>query len=100
MSHSVFRAIETRVPLVRVGNSGITCLVEADGRVRDATVNSWRQPPRATVVTWRVGIPGPEWTPTLYMRYGDRLFALPCGAMAGIGFVLALAAARRKIPAA
>ncbi len=97
MSHSVFRAVETRVPLVRVGNSGITCLVRADGRVVDATLNTWRQPPQATVVTWQVGVPGPEWTPTAYMRHGDRLFAWPCGAVAGIGFVLAFAAARRKI---
>ncbi len=97
MSHSVFRAVETRVPLVRVGNSGITCLVQADGRVVDATVNTWRQPPQAGVVTWPVGIPGPEWTPTLYTRFGDALFALPCAGVAGIGFVLAFAAARRKI---
>lgn len=97
MSHSVFRAVETRVPLIRVGNSGVTCLVQADGRVQDATVNTWRDPPQAAVVTWRVGVPGPEWKPTPYVRYGDRLFALPCGVVAGIGFVLAFAAARRKM---
>ena len=98
-SHSVFRAVENRVALVRVTNSGITCVIQADGAIEDETVNAWGRPPEPLVRRLVAGVPGPDWTPTFYTRYGDLPFAVPCAAIAGIGFVLALGAARRKISA-
>jgi len=99
-SHSVFRAVENRVPMVRVTNSGITCLIEPNGAIEEATANAWGQPPEPLVRRLSVGVPGPEWTPTVYSRYGDLPFAVPCAAIAGIGLMLALAASRRKMVSA
>lgn len=96
-SHSVFRAVENRVTLVRVTNSGISCLIQPDGAMEDETVNAWGQPPEPQVLRLAAGVPGPDWTPTFYTRYGDLPFAVPCAVIAGIGFVLALAASRRKM---
>lgn len=96
MSHSVFRAVENRVPVVRVANSGITCLIHPNGAIEEETVNAWSVPPKAEVMAWPVGVPGPEWVPTLYSRYGDCLFALPCGVIALVSFGGALVAVRRE----
>ncbi len=97
LSHSVFRAIENRVPVIRVANSGITCLVHPTGAIDSPTSNAPGVPPAAAIPSWDVGIPGPEWTPTPYARHGDLSFALPCACLALAGFVLALWASRRKI---
>ena len=95
-SHSVFRAVENRVALARVTNSGVTCVIQADGAIEDETVNDWGHSPDPLVRRLSAGVPGPEWIPTFYTRHGDLPFAVPCSAVAGLGFVLALGAARRK----
>ena len=64
------RAIENRMPVVRAANTGISALIEPDGRVR------WQGPLFAQA--WHVETvmwPGVE---TFYTRYGD-LFAWGCG---------------------
>jgi apolipoprotein N-acyltransferase len=99
MSHCVFRAIENRVPIVRVANSGISCLIQPTGRIEGATVNSQREAPESQVCSWLVYAPPGEATPTVYMRYGDWVFAIPCAMVGGVCFVLAFAATRRKMSA-
>ena len=99
LAQCVFRAVENRVPVVRVANSGVTCLIEANGLIVDATDNSRTEPPEALVRTW-VAAPSDKAMPlTLYTRYGDRLFALPCGLIAGICLVFAFVASRRETEA-
>jgi apolipoprotein N-acyltransferase len=95
LSHSVFRCVENRVPLVRVANSGITCLIEPNGAVRDPTENSYADPPGPALRRWLVYAPPAEMPLTFYARYGDRLLALPCGGVAAVGLGFALAAAWR-----
>ncbi len=95
-SHSVFRAVENRVSLVRVTNSGITCLIEPNGALEEETANAWGLTPGPLVRRLSVGVPGPEWKPTFYTRHGDLPFAVPCAGIAALGFVLALAACRRE----
>lgn len=99
LAQCVFRAVENRVPVLRVANSGITCLIQPSGLIEDATANSRAEPPEAAVRVWAVAPAAKDMPLTLYTRYGDRLFALPCGVAAGICFVLAFVTSRRKMQA-
>jgi apolipoprotein N-acyltransferase len=78
-ANAVFRAIETRTPLVRCANNGLSGCVDPLGRVVDYIrgdagqgifVTGWK--------TFNVLVPWPEKRPlTFYVRYGD-VFALAC----------------------
>jgi apolipoprotein N-acyltransferase len=92
LSHSVFRCIENRVSLVRVANSGITCLIEPNGAVIEPTENGCGTLSAPALRSWLVYAP-PEGTPlTVYGRYGDRLLAQPCAGVAVVCLAFALAA--------
>jgi apolipoprotein N-acyltransferase len=76
MAHSILRAVENGVPVIRCANSGVSCFIDARGRVvevleRDGQV---RFP---GYVTGELALPGPEFQPTFYTRHGD-LFARTC----------------------
>jgi apolipoprotein N-acyltransferase len=64
------RAVENRVPIVRAANTGISAIVDVDGRIRWQT-DLFTATARADTVSW-VGVR------TLYTRYGDVFTAL-CG---------------------
>ena len=96
LAHCVFRSIENRVPVVRVANSGISCLIQPNGRIEGATVNNRDEAPGARVCQWLVHAPSREGRFTFYTRHGDRVFAIPCAVAAALCFMLAFAAARRK----
>jgi len=79
LAQATFRAIEGRVPLVRAANTGISAVIDVDGRIR------WRGPlfePLAHVeqISW----PGVR---TFYTRFGD-VFAWACAlaSLAAIGY--------------
>lgn len=90
---AVFRAIENRTPIARCANTGISCYVDASGRVsqrtalfRKAILNGTLQVHRRT---------------TLYTRYGDW-FPLGCAVVTLAGMAAALVASlwrRRTHPA-
>lgn len=72
MAHSVFRSVETRLPMLRCANTGVTCLIDAKGRVHQ-TLN-----PRTSGFQVAGICPAPESRGmTFYTRYGD-LFAQSC----------------------
>jgi apolipoprotein N-acyltransferase len=69
LAHATLRAVETRVPLVRAANTGISAVIDVDGRIR------WQGPlfePLFHVhdIAW----PGVR---TFYTRFGD-VFAWAC----------------------
>jgi apolipoprotein N-acyltransferase len=74
-SHSIFRAIETRKPLVRSTNSGVTAFVQSDG----STVileNDTGKYKFLGFLTHYINIAKqPEMT--VYVKYGNMLFAIP-----------------------
>ncbi len=77
MSIAALRAVENRVPLVRAANTGITGVVDATGKIREATTLFVRTGVLANVAP---GTPGPAGL-TFYTRHGD-LFAYLSAALA------------------
>ena len=81
---AVFRAVENRLPLVRCTNNGLTCWVDANGRIRDIFRDD-----RGTIygpgfMTVEIPLAGKNALHqlTLYTRYGDW-FGWGCVAVAG-----------------
>jgi apolipoprotein N-acyltransferase len=91
MAQSVLRAVEQGVPVVRCANSGVSCLVQRDGRVvreiadRDAA-GRIRTYELEGVHPCKVAFYPPA-VRTLYARVGDKALALP-SAILVVGFLL------------
>jgi apolipoprotein N-acyltransferase len=66
LSYASLRAIESRRPLVRAANTGVSCFIDIRGRVTMKT--AWWQP--ATLK----GTFNPETRITPYVKYGDFLY--------------------------
>jgi apolipoprotein N-acyltransferase len=70
MANAVFRAVENGLPLVRCANNGITCWIDASGRVQEILTDESGSAYGVGAMT--VEIPIGEWrTPTFYNRHGD-----------------------------
>jgi apolipoprotein N-acyltransferase len=63
-AHSVFRAIETRLPLVRAANSGISAVILPSGDITQKLDYS-------TAGQFVAQVPIADHSPTIYARYGD-----------------------------
>jgi len=81
-----FRAVENHVPLARCANTGLTELIDANGRVTHALPVF--QP---GVLVGRLGVPG---VPTLFGRFGDWP-----GVLAGAVVLVLIVLALRRLPA-
>jgi len=94
LANAIFRCVETRRPMVRAANTGVTCFVNQFGRViqklQDDTGSTFTE----GVLTGEVKIPT-ENEITFYTRHGE-LFAKSCAVLTGIATVVALAL-RRKL---
>ena len=87
LANAVFRCVETRLPMVRSANTGVTCFINEFGRVTrklvDANGLQWTEGVLTDVV--RVPI---EPERTFYVEHGE-LFAKACTAMTAL-FLLVL----------
>ena len=82
MAGAVFRAVENGVPLVRCCNNGVTCWIDAHGRVREIFRDNHGSVYGMGTLT--IDLPLQNHTPTFYNRHGDW-FGLGCVA---VGVVL------------
>jgi apolipoprotein N-acyltransferase len=85
-ANSVFRAVENRRPLLRCANTGMTCVVNANG----AIVNRLEGGPKEKifvqgVLTDSVEAPANQ-PPTFYAKHGD-VFAIICAALAALAWL-------------
>ncbi|MEI7903642.1 MAG: apolipoprotein N-acyltransferase, partial [bacterium] len=85
LNQSVFRAVENGVPLVRAANSGVSCVVDAVGRVERLTSNGAAADFSGFLVT-SVAVPKQPFA-SPYTRWGDWVLGIP-----GLAAVLSLVA--------
>jgi len=89
LANAVFRCIETRLPMLRCANTGITCSIDSSGRIRQTLE------PRTEGIQITETMPAdPAREATFYVRFGD-LFAQAC--LAGsVALFIVLFITRRK----
>lgn len=95
-ANAIFRAVENRRPLVRCTNNGLTCWVDAQGRIREI----FRDPAGTIygpgVLTIELPLPlKSDNSLPFYNRHGD-IFGWSCALVAGIQAVVGLVRRRRK----
>jgi apolipoprotein N-acyltransferase len=95
LANAVFRCVETRLPMVRAANTGVTCFVNEFGRITQVLVDEHGSQFTEGVLTGEVSIPtGHELT--FYVRNGE-LFAQGCAVVALLTLViLSLPLLKRK----
>jgi apolipoprotein N-acyltransferase len=81
LAQAAFRTVENRVPMVRAANTGISAIIDSDGRIR------WQGP--LFEMLWHVDEIRWPGVRTIYTRYGD-VFVWACVVVtvAAIGFGL------------
>jgi apolipoprotein N-acyltransferase len=85
LANAIFRCVETRRPMLRAANTGVTCFINQFGRVtqelRDETGSTFTE----GVLTGEINVPT-EHQLTFYARHGE-LFAKACTAITLIAVV-------------
>jgi apolipoprotein N-acyltransferase len=90
LAQATLRAVENRVPLVRAANTGISAIVDPDGRIR------WQGPLFETIVhVDEVAWPGVR---TFYTRFGD-VFAWTCALVSALAVGWGVLSRGRRSPA-
>lgn len=76
MVHSVLRAVELGVPVIRVANTGVTCWIDRRGVVRSVLEDANRGTIFPGFLIADVELPPANTAPTVYARHGDRPLVL------------------------
>jgi len=94
---AIFRAVENGVPLVRSTNNGLTCRVDANGRLREIFRDKTGSVYGAGSLTVEIPLrqPGEKRAPTFYNQHGDW-FGWLCVGVTGILLVVKIAGQRRR----
>ena len=90
LTMAAIRAVETKVPMVRVANTGISAVIEPTGAIM-ARTPLFQRGTEAERVYWRAEM-------TFYTRFGD-VFAEICFVLAIAGIAAAILRPRRPHPA-
>ena len=67
----IFRAVENGLPLVRSCNNGVTCWIDAHGRVRQIFKDAAGRIYGPGWMTMELALPAEKPAPTFYNRHGD-----------------------------
>ena len=76
LANAIFRCVETRRPMIRAANTGVTCFVNAFGRVTQVLQDETGSTFGEGVLTGEIAVPT-ERDLTFYTRHGE-LFAKVC----------------------
>ena len=92
LANAVFRCVETRLPMVRAANTGVTCFVNEFGRITQTLLDETGSQFTEGVLTGEIAVPiGTE--QTFYVRYGE-VFAQGC---VGVSVLVLVFLAGRRI---
>ena len=91
MAHAVFRTVETRLPLLRCTNTGVTCAIDAKGNI-----NQTLAPRTEGFQTVTITPVDPDRRLTFYTRHGDW-FAQAC-LLGSVALCISLCFLSRKKP--
>ena len=95
LANAVFRCVETRLPMVRAANTGVTCFINEFGRITQIFLDEQGSQFVDGALTGEVSIPT-ERVLTFYVRHGE-LFAECCvGVSVLVVVFLALQVVRRR----
>lgn len=83
LDNAVFRCVETRLPMVRAANTGITCFVNEFGRITRSVPQFSEQ-----FLSGEIAVPV-AYEPTFYVRHGE-LFAQVCAALTVVALMFLL----------
>ncbi len=97
LHNAIFRCVETRLPMVRSANTGVTCFVNEFGRVTQVLLDPSGSQFTEGVLTGEVRVPV-DYEPTFYVRHGE-LFAHVCAVVTALTVLalLALLVRRSKV---
>ena len=85
---AIFRAVENRVPLLRCANNGLTCWIDAQGRIREME-NSGGSIYRPGFIAPKISLPAPgAGERTIYNQFGDW-FGWGCCGLSGVALMAA-----------
>jgi len=87
--HSILRAVENRVPVLRSCNTGVSCCIDRFGRVYDSVADARGGSAGPGFRNTLVGVPPPDAPQTYFTRHGDR-FGPGAAGLAGLLAVGAL----------
>ncbi len=90
LANAVFRAVETRRPLIRSTNNGVSCVVDECGVIRAEL-----EPFTEAALTHELPIPHPT-GPTFYVRHGD-LFVAVCALLSAARLAVTLSPAQWRL---
>jgi len=88
LANAIFRCVETRRPMVRAANTGVTCFVNEFGRVTQKLQDETGSTFTEGVLTGEVKVPI-EHELTFYTRHGE-LFARLCAAVTVIAILVGI----------
>jgi len=94
LANAIFRCVETRRPMIRAANTGVTCFINQFGRItqmlRDDTGSTFTE----GVLAGEIKVPT-EQELTFYARHGE-LFAKACAAIAVVSILVLFGVRRSK----
>ena len=71
MLHSILRAVENRVPVLRSCNTGVSCCIDRFGHVYDTATDAQHGTSAPGFVSTWVSLPPPDAPQTFFTRHGD-----------------------------
>src|SRR5438046_1377887 len=94
LANSVFRCVETRRPMIRAANTGVTCFVNEFGRVTQVLQDDTGSTFTEGVLTGEVNVPAQAET-TFYVQHGE-LFAEMCAVITLLVIVVVFIVRRKN----
>jgi apolipoprotein N-acyltransferase len=89
LANAVFRCVETRLPMVRAANTGVTCFINEFGTVTQTLLDENGSQFTEGTLTGQVDVPTNS-PPTFYVRHGEWL-SYVCAALTALMLMLLLA---------